>query len=200
MARKVDEQTTRKRRQDILEAALHCFGKKGFHKTTMQDICKTVGLSPGTVYHYFRSKDDIILLFAEQALQETKEFIADLEHARGLEETLTVIVDSILEDDTYEELQVYLEVLCEAGKNKQVGKLLEKADSLALSAIKNKLQQIRRENTDTSENISLHTFAMFVGNQIELLELYKRYRPSSKEMREMAVLCKKVLRYAITEC
>ena len=48
------------RRQQIVEAAQTCFSRQGFHQTSMQDICKEAGLSPGAVYHYFPGKVQII--------------------------------------------------------------------------------------------------------------------------------------------
>ena len=48
------------RRQQIIEAARACFSRQGFHQTSVQDICKEAGLSPGAVYGYFPSKEHII--------------------------------------------------------------------------------------------------------------------------------------------
>jgi len=60
MAPKVTEAHAAARREQILLAAMQCFANKGFHKTTVQDICKSAQLSPGAVYSYFESKDEII--------------------------------------------------------------------------------------------------------------------------------------------
>lgn len=57
---KVSEAHVEARRQQILQAASACFSRQGFHKTTMQDICAEAGLSPGAVYGYFPSKEEII--------------------------------------------------------------------------------------------------------------------------------------------
>jgi AcrR family transcriptional regulator len=57
---KVTEEYTDVRRQQIIDAAYRCFARKGFHQTTMRDIYAEAGLSPGAIYHYFESKDDII--------------------------------------------------------------------------------------------------------------------------------------------
>ncbi len=57
---KVTEEHREARRQQILEAALTCFADNGFHQTSIQDICNEAGLSPGAVYLYFSSKEDII--------------------------------------------------------------------------------------------------------------------------------------------
>jgi AcrR family transcriptional regulator len=57
---KVSEAYLEARRQEILDAAIACFTRKGFHQTTMDDICRQAELSPGAVYRYFASKEDII--------------------------------------------------------------------------------------------------------------------------------------------
>lgn len=54
------------RRQQILDAAAACFSRRGFHQATMQDICEEAGLSPGAVYRYFRSKEEIIEAMCER--------------------------------------------------------------------------------------------------------------------------------------
>jgi len=60
MTPKISEEQASARRDQIIMAAVSCFAEKGFHKTTMQDICKAARLSPGAVYNYYESKDDII--------------------------------------------------------------------------------------------------------------------------------------------
>lgn len=57
---KVSDQHLEARRQQIVDAAFQCFARKGFHPTTMHDICAEAGLSAGAVYRYFASKEEII--------------------------------------------------------------------------------------------------------------------------------------------
>lgn len=64
---KVTDAHRRARRQQILSAAFTCFGREGFHNTTMQDICEEADLSPGAVYNYFDGKADIIHAIAEES-------------------------------------------------------------------------------------------------------------------------------------
>jgi AcrR family transcriptional regulator len=47
------------RRAQIIEAALACFMRKGFNNTTMDDIVTESGLSKGSLYWYFNSKDEL---------------------------------------------------------------------------------------------------------------------------------------------
>lgn len=57
---KVTEEHVEARRRQILSAALRCFARDGFHRTTMHDIFREADLSPGAVYTYFKGKDELI--------------------------------------------------------------------------------------------------------------------------------------------
>src|SRR6185295_20368911 len=62
---KISDKQREGRRQQILDAALGCFSDDGFHQTGMADIVRQSGLSPGAVYLYFKSKDDLIEALAD---------------------------------------------------------------------------------------------------------------------------------------
>lgn len=47
----------------ILEAAVKVFAEQGFHHTTVAQIAKTAGVADGTIYLYFKNKDDILFQF-----------------------------------------------------------------------------------------------------------------------------------------
>jgi AcrR family transcriptional regulator len=66
---KVTEEHLEARRRQILAAALACFAREGFHRTTMQDIFREADLSPGAVYSYFKGKDDIIDAITAEAMR-----------------------------------------------------------------------------------------------------------------------------------
>lgn len=52
-------------RERILEAALLAIGRVGLRRMTMSDVSQVAGLSRGTVYRYFPSKDDLLAVVAE---------------------------------------------------------------------------------------------------------------------------------------
>ena len=58
----------------ITEAAMEIFIEKGYENATMEEIAKRAGMSKGGLYHYFKSKD-IILLFVNQRISENIEKI-----------------------------------------------------------------------------------------------------------------------------
>jgi len=49
------------RREQILQAALTCFGEKGYHASTMDDLVRASGLSKGSLYWHFGSKEEVFL-------------------------------------------------------------------------------------------------------------------------------------------
>ena len=55
--RAVGDRAKEQRRVDILAAAKGTFATKGFHATTIGDVAKAAGISYGSVYWYFESKD-----------------------------------------------------------------------------------------------------------------------------------------------
>ncbi|WP_239616412.1 TetR/AcrR family transcriptional regulator [Cohnella mopanensis] len=48
------------RRNEIIDAADELFGQKGFDGTSTNDILEKVGIARGTLYHHFKSKEDIM--------------------------------------------------------------------------------------------------------------------------------------------
>ncbi len=72
---KVSDAHLEARRQQILDAAEACFSREGFHQTSMQDICREAGLSPGAVYRYFSSKEEIIAASCQACQQANVYFI-----------------------------------------------------------------------------------------------------------------------------
>jgi AcrR family transcriptional regulator len=53
------EQQREERRKQILDAALTVFSAKGFHATNVSDVAAEAGVSQGTIYWYFESKEEL---------------------------------------------------------------------------------------------------------------------------------------------
>jgi AcrR family transcriptional regulator len=58
-----------RRRQQIIVAAKRVFSEKGFSKSTMEDIAREAELSPGTLYLYFKNKDELYASLSLRILQ-----------------------------------------------------------------------------------------------------------------------------------
>src|SRR5215475_7225639 len=48
------------KRRQILDAAIRVFARQGFHSTRVSDIADEAGVAYGLVYHYFKSKDEVL--------------------------------------------------------------------------------------------------------------------------------------------
>lgn len=65
---KVSDAHLERRRNEILHAAVACFARKGFEKTTMADIAVEAGVSDTLAYRYFSGKEEIV----EAAIRQTQ--------------------------------------------------------------------------------------------------------------------------------
>lgn len=82
------------RRTQILDAAMDTFSEKGIHKTRMSDIADKSGLSKGSLYWYFDSKDAIVLNLLEKIFEpEIKDLERLLSDPRNAEERLHLFAE-----------------------------------------------------------------------------------------------------------
>lgn len=59
---------TNSRRDVVIEAAAKQFAKSGYDATTMRDIASLTGILPGSMYYYFRSKEELFAAVHEKAI------------------------------------------------------------------------------------------------------------------------------------
>jgi TetR/AcrR family fatty acid metabolism transcriptional regulator len=71
----------------ILEAAVRVFARQGFHQSTVAQVAKAAGVADGTIYLYFKSKDDILFQFyeykARQVFERFRQAVDEATHAVG---------------------------------------------------------------------------------------------------------------------
>jgi TetR/AcrR family transcriptional regulator, cholesterol catabolism regulator len=88
-----------RKREQIVSAAAALFDSRGYHATTMEDIATAVGIAKPTLYHYYRSKDEILNeiheAFIDLLLAEHKQRAADF--SLGPDELLEGIAGDILD-------------------------------------------------------------------------------------------------------
>lgn len=84
-----------KREGQIKEAALKLFSQKGFHNTTVTEISEAAGLGKGTIYWYWRSKEELAFSLLEDMLSA---FLRLLGEAVGWEGTFREKFDRLLEE------------------------------------------------------------------------------------------------------
>lgn len=119
---------TDERTSQIITAAEDVFTKKGFAEARMDDIAEETGLSKGTLYNYFKSKDDLIIAILDRIFQrEFKAFEQIDLSTMNATETINLFVDTVAKDIKLmlRLMPVAYEFLALAFRNKTVQKALK---------------------------------------------------------------------------
>ncbi|MEW6624821.1 MAG: TetR/AcrR family transcriptional regulator [Bacillota bacterium] len=66
------------RKNEFLMTALELFYKKGYENTTIKDIIDELGVSKGAFYHYFASKEDVIVALAKEFTERAVRIISEI--------------------------------------------------------------------------------------------------------------------------
>ncbi len=101
MAKRSAQHKTQKR-EKIIEAAVKVFAEKGFFTANVKDVAREAGVADGTIYLYFKNKDDVLISLFEQKMDGI------LQHIRSQLQGIT---------DPLEKLRAFVRVYFELIKN-----------------------------------------------------------------------------------
>jgi AcrR family transcriptional regulator len=170
-------------RERVLSTALNLFRARGFEQTTMRDVAGEAGLSLGAAYHYFPSKDAIVLGYYEFVQQEhdrrVRAMLADTRTLK-LRERLSIAIHAkldILQDDR----PLMGALLRYTGEPKHPLSFLgERTRPLQLRSIATFAQAVEGEKlpADLTELVPLTLWTMHMG-----MLLYFLYDDSAKQRR-----------------
>ena len=132
-------------KEKIVQAAIESFTQTGFDRTKMEDIAKRLGLSKGTIYLYFKSKEDLFLAICEYNIQK-----GDNEDAGLFIRKENVVSDA---EQIYDNIRrreqgndrVMLEMVAESARNPKLRKAMYelhvKVHEHVMEGVKNKIEQ-----------------------------------------------------------
>lgn len=116
-------------RKRILDAAIACFSRGGFHATGMQAVCAEAGMSPGALYRYFPSKEAIIEAIVERDRADIPEQLSPLLEA---DDVVGALIDSarqfLVGNLRPESLPMFPELYAEAIRNPSVREIFGRCD------------------------------------------------------------------------
>jgi AcrR family transcriptional regulator len=128
---KVSQEYLDARRSEVLDAAIVCFSRDGFHRTTMKDIVRQSGLSPGAIYNYFKSKEEIIEAIAsrrqEKERQLVKGAIGEGPPDKALERVRDAFLDELESPKERLRRRVSVQLWAEAQRNPSIRKLVRRS-------------------------------------------------------------------------
>jgi len=142
---KLKPATQRARREHILDAAEICFARSGFHRTTMQDICKEALISPGALYVYFASKEDLIAGMAERDRAEFAERFAELSAAPDFMKALSDLGEHYLAEEPAHKHTMGMEIALESIRNPTVGAIFKSVDCFVLDNFEKLFTRLAQE-------------------------------------------------------
>ncbi len=142
---KLKPDTQRARREAILDAAELCFARSGFHRCTMQAICKEAGISPGALYVYFASKEDLIAGLAERDRGAFQERFAPLGDANDILNALRVVGEQYFVEEPKHKRLMCVEIGVESTRNEKVGEIFRSVDSFVHNSFRELFERLERE-------------------------------------------------------
>src|SRR5262249_31569599 len=121
--RRANAQLQSDRRAEILTAAQRCFVRSGFHGASMQEICTEAGMSPGSLYRYFPSKEALVAGIAERDRAEVAQQFASVNLAHGFFAVLEGLAHHHFAERPAEQVLLCTEVMAEARRNPEIARI-----------------------------------------------------------------------------
>ena len=103
-------------KENILLSATELIAKNGIKNTSLADIAKALGISKGTLYYHYSSKNDLICAIADMHLEVITKAVLDCVHGIGTDDSSVNMVNLIMEKISSIEGRgrIHMYLLCEA--------------------------------------------------------------------------------------
>jgi AcrR family transcriptional regulator len=142
VARTVDPEQHRRRRTHIVECAVLLFATKGFAATTTADICRTAGVSTGSLFHYFPSKQAVFQAIWELDVDEWEQFHAAADPDPWT--ALMAVVDKLAADAAEPIMAgLVVEVIAQARRDPEFATGLAESDRRQLAGVAELVRRLR---------------------------------------------------------
>ena len=142
--RTVDPEKHRARRTHIIESAVVLFARKGFAETTTADICQAAGISTGSLFHYFPSKQAVFYGIWELDRTEWDEVMAAADADPDPWAALMAIVDKLAADAAEPIMAgLLVEVIAQAHRDPGFAAGLAENDRRQISGVARLIRRLR---------------------------------------------------------
>src|SRR5436190_23115172 len=130
------------RRAQILEAAMVCFAKRGFHQTSMHGISAEAGTSVGLIYRYFVSKEAVIAAMANRHKSEIQDLLERARQAPTLLESLEILFTAHCSENSPKVQSAFVvDLYAEASRNSHVANLVRDVLGTAMKGVTDLIAQ-----------------------------------------------------------
>lgn len=144
------------RRQEIIEAARTCFLRSGFHQTTTDEICHEAAITPGGLYHYFASKDEIISAVIEDSARSTVDRLRSTAEASGdvrsaVQALASEFFERARDPQAEKTAQLDLEIWSESLRNEKLAQITRGSRALRRQWLESLIRQAKSEGPYTEQ-------------------------------------------------
>src|SRR5947207_110215 len=120
----------------ILDAAVACFAKRGFHQASMHDISAEAGISVGLIYRYFQNKEAVIAAMADRHKKQIHEILERARQAPNLRESLeTLFTAHCGETEPQVTAAFVVDLFAEASRNQHVAELVRDVCETSMNGV-----------------------------------------------------------------
>jgi TetR/AcrR family transcriptional regulator, repressor for uid operon len=150
------------RRTQILDAAMVCFAKRGFHQASMHDISAEAGISVGLIYRYFENKEDVISAMADRHKSQIGEVLERARQAPSLLESLEVLFTAHCNEKGTQITSAFVvDLFAEASRNARVAELVRDVCQTTMDGVTDLIAQAP-EAKSTKHNLSPRQIAELI--------------------------------------
>jgi TetR/AcrR family transcriptional repressor of uid operon len=150
------------RRGQILHAAFICFGKRGFHQTSMHDISAEAGISVGLIYRYFNNKEAVIEAMVDEHMIHIRELLEQARQAPTLLESLETIFTANCCDDLPKVQSAFVvNLYSEASRNPEIARLVHVVLDTAMEGVTDLIARAPESQT-AAHGLAAHEVAELI--------------------------------------
>jgi AcrR family transcriptional regulator len=146
MSPKVTTEYKTEVRERIIQSAIECFSKYGLDRARMDDVAHLADLSKGTLYLYFRSKEDLFYVICENNLRILEEQLSHI--FATTKEDLVSSAEEFYENfhriDRQNNEKVFCEIIAESTRNPKLQKILYMQRIKTFDVVKDYLDKLTR--------------------------------------------------------
>ncbi|MTI71854.1 MAG: TetR/AcrR family transcriptional regulator [Firmicutes bacterium] len=155
-------------KQDILYIALDLFYERGYDNTSISTINKEVGISRGGFYHYYKSKDEVLVSISKEYAESVIELVLEIANDNGLnavEKINKMIKDVQKHNKINKEIRYKISKIYEReGNIKLQKKILDTVIEMAREPYKKIIEQgVKEGNFKTSNTKETTEFLIRMG-------------------------------------
>ncbi|SCH14401.1 MULTISPECIES: TetR/AcrR family transcriptional regulator [unclassified Romboutsia] len=153
-------------KENILNIAINLITKNGIKNTSLSDIAKTAGISKGTLYYHYASKDDLIFDIADNHLKIITDAVLDcvysIENKSSKDDLINIVMGKISTIGSTGRIHMYL--LCEAiTGNEPLRERIKLKYIQWRTTLQEDINKYLHENIDDSEAFSFLLISIIDG-------------------------------------